>query len=210
MCGGHSAYPFGIIGMITRSGGGALTASDLGITVGWGHGGHGKPVMPGQGHITEREYTADEMAELEITAAALGESTKELIDRLGPPVDVWLNSIAYWRTVPKNAWEFLAGGYLVFKKWLSYREKEVMGRPITTEEAREATAIIRRITALLIMQPELDQNYREICQAAFAWPRPQPQPQPQQTATIAGDRPNSPLPIATRKSQARRRRTGTR
>ena len=58
---GKLKAPFGIIGMITRSGGGALTASDLGITVGWGHGGHGKPVMPGQGHITEREYTADEM-----------------------------------------------------------------------------------------------------------------------------------------------------
>jgi Type ISP C-terminal specificity domain len=87
-------------------------------------------------------------------------------------VDVWLNGTAYWRAVPKNVWEFIIGGYLVFKKWLSYREHEVLGRPITTAEAREATAIIRRLTAIIIMQPELDANYRAVSETAYAWPVP--------------------------------------
>ena len=169
---GNLNAPFAIIGAITRSGGGALSAAELDITVGWGHGGAGRPVMPGQGRVTERtEYSAQELAEIERAAVKLGETTKELVDRLGQPVDVWLNGVAYWRTVPKNVWEFIIGGYLVFKKWLSYRDHEILGRPITTAEAREASAIIRRLTALIIMQPELDENYRGTCASAFAWPR---------------------------------------
>ena len=160
--GGQLVAPFGAIGVISRDGGGALKANELDITVGWGHGGGGKPVMPGQGRVTERDaYTQQELAEI-TKAAALGEEPESLIERLGPPVDVWLNGTAYWRAVPKNVWEFIIGGYLVFKKWLSYREHEVLKRPITTAEAREATAIIRRLTAIIVMQPELDANYRAI------------------------------------------------
>jgi hypothetical protein len=169
---GQLNAPFSVIGAITKSGGGALSAAELDITVGWGHGGRGRPVMPGQGRITERtEYTAQELAEIERAAKSLGETTEELVERLGLPVDVWLNDLAYWRAVPKNVWEFIIGGYLVFKKWLSYREHEVVGRPITTAEAREATAIIRRLTALLIMQTELNENYRACSDTAFAWPQ---------------------------------------
>lgn len=171
--GGQLVAPYGAIGVISRDGGGALKANELDITVGWGHGGGGKPVMPGQGRVTERDaYTPLELDEIAKAAAALGEESEALIERLGPPVDVWLNGTAYWRAVPKNVWEFIIGGYLVFKKWLSYREHEVLGRPITTAEAREATAIIRRLTAIIIMQPELDANYRAISETAYAWPVP--------------------------------------
>lgn len=103
--------------------------------------------------MTERDaYTPLELDEIAKAAAARGEEPEALIERLGPPVDLWLNGRAYWRAVPKNVWEFIIGGYLVFKKWLSYREHEVLGRPITTAEAREATAVIRRLTAIIIMQ----------------------------------------------------------
>lgn len=167
---GQLAAPFSIIGNIAKLGGGPLLPAELNITVGWGHGGSGSPVMPGVGRVTERaEYSAAELAEIDRAAVALGETADDLVARLGPPVDVWLNDVAYWSAVPKNVWESIIGGYLVFKKWLSYRERDVLGRAITTAEAREATAIIRRLAALIVMQPQLDANYRAICDSAFAW-----------------------------------------
>jgi hypothetical protein len=35
----------------------------------------------------------------------------------------------------------------------------VLGREITKDEAREFTHIVRRIAALLLLEPELDKNY---------------------------------------------------
>ena len=37
-----------------------MTGDDFALTAGWGHYGSGDAVMPGQGRIVEREYTADE------------------------------------------------------------------------------------------------------------------------------------------------------
>ena len=88
--------------------------------------------MPSQGRLTERDaYTAEELAQIEAAAAARGEAAADLVARLGPPVDVWLNDVAQWRTVPRAVWEFRIGGYQVLKKWLSYREADVLGRPLT-------------------------------------------------------------------------------
>jgi hypothetical protein len=75
-------------------------------------------------------------------------------------VDVYLNDHAYWRAVPTAVWEFTIGGYQVFKKWLSYREMSVLGRAVTASEIREATQIVRRLTAVILLGPDLDANYR--------------------------------------------------
>ena len=61
------------------------------------------------------------------------------------------------------------GGYRVLKKWLSYREQGVLGRDLKPDEAREVTAIVRRISALLLLEPQLDANYAA-CIAATATP----------------------------------------
>jgi len=53
----------------------------------------------------------------------------------------------------------------VIKKWLSYREHDLLGRPLTPDEAREVTHMARRIAALILLQPALDQNY-EACKSA--------------------------------------------
>jgi hypothetical protein len=45
------------------------------------------------------------------------------------------------------------------KKWLSYREHELSGRPLTPDEAREVTHMARRLAALLLLAPALDANY---------------------------------------------------
>ncbi|MBX2999222.1 MAG: hypothetical protein KF893_11980 [Caldilineaceae bacterium] len=59
-------------------------------------------------------------------------------------------------------WEYTLGGYQVLKKWLSYREASVLGRPLKTAEVEEFTAIARRIAALLALAPNLDASYRRV------------------------------------------------
>ena len=36
--------------------------------------------------------------------------------------------------LPANVWNYKLGGYQVLKKWLSHREKKVMGRDLLPEE----------------------------------------------------------------------------
>jgi hypothetical protein len=52
------------------------------------------------------------------------------------------------------------GGYQVLKKWLSYRESALLGRPLTGEEAQDFTHHVRRIAAIIALHPELDEHYR--------------------------------------------------
>ncbi len=40
-----------------------------------------------------------------------------------------------------RVWDYTIGGYQVIKKWLSYREHKLLGRPLTTDEAREVINI---------------------------------------------------------------------
>lgn len=66
----------------------------------------------------------------------------------------------------------LRNGFLFFlyiKKWLSYRAKAVVGRDITKDEAREFTRIVRRIGALLLLEPKLDKNYAAIKANCYSW-----------------------------------------
>jgi hypothetical protein len=67
-------------------------------------------------------------------------------------------------------WTYTIGGYQVIKKWLSYRERDVLGRPLTIEEVREITGTARRVAAILLLEPRLDANYRAISEACYPWP----------------------------------------
>jgi hypothetical protein len=51
------------------------------------------------------------------------------------------------------------GGYQVVKKWLSYREKALMGRDLRLDEALYVTDLIRRLAALVALQSALDASY---------------------------------------------------
>ena len=84
--------------------------------------------------------------------------------------DVYLNDIAFWLNVPAKVWAYTLGGYQVMKKWLSYREKALLGRALTIDEVTEVTQMARRIAALLLLQPALDANYRAVKEAAYPWP----------------------------------------
>ena len=45
----------------------------------------------------------------------------------------------------------MIGGYQAVKKRLSYREEDILGRPLTKDEAREVTAMVRRLTVLILL-----------------------------------------------------------
>lgn len=143
------------VAVIEKAGGGQLTEADLALTAGWGHGGKGGVTMPGRGKLAERKPKAAE------AHPVWGDAT----------ADVYLNDGAYWRHVPKPVWDYTIGGYQVMKKWLSYREQSVLGRALTMEEAEYVTEMARRIAALILLQPELDANYRRVKADVYPWPK---------------------------------------
>ncbi len=96
-----------------------MSGGDFALTAGWGHFGSGQAVMPGQGRVVQRPYTSEERQALSHAEGVLGETT----------CDIHINNRAYWCNVPATVWEYKLGGYQVLKKWLSYRERPVLGRP---------------------------------------------------------------------------------
>ena len=123
-----------------------MTGDDFALTAGWGHFGQGEAVMPGQGRVVERPYTPEERAALGAAAATLGETT----------FDIHLNDRAYWRNVPAAVWGYKLGGYQVLKKWLSYRERGVLGRALKAEEVAYFADTARRVAALLGVTGQID------------------------------------------------------
>ena len=150
------------IANVSRVGGRQLGADELEVTAGWGHAGQGGVTMPGRGRLAERAYTPEERGALGEAAALLGEHT----------CDVYLSGVAYWRNVPERVWQYTIGGYQVMKKWLSYRERALLGRALTLEEVREVSNMARRIAAILLLEPALDESYRAVTAATYEWPRP--------------------------------------
>ena len=116
-----------------------MAGDDFALTAGWGHYGTGDAVMPGQGRVVERDYTADERAALGDAISVLGQTT----------FDIYLNGNAYWRNVPAAVWRYKLGGYQVLKKWLSYRERPVLDRALVPEEVLYFAEVARRIGAIL-------------------------------------------------------------
>lgn len=160
------------LGVITRTDGGALhpESGDLRVSAGWGHAGKEGVTMPGKGKSTARDYTEAEQKALTAGAAALGLTDAQVTACLGPATrDVSLNGVAYWQNVPAQVWDYTIGGYQVLKKWLSYREAALLGRALTVEEAREVTAMVRRLAALRLLEPALDANYNTVQAVPFSW-----------------------------------------
>ena len=118
-----------------------MAGDDFALTAGWGHYGTGDAVMPGQGRVVERDYTTDERTALGDTIGVLGQTT----------FDIYLNGNAYWRNVPAAVWRYKLGGYQVLKKWLSYRERPILGRALMTEEVLYFAEVARRIGAILVV-----------------------------------------------------------
>lgn len=152
---------FRTIARPSREDGGSLNpgAGDLRVTAGWGYR-QSRTVMAGQGKAFERQYTAEERAAIEQGADALGIPVEQALARLGETTfDLYLNEVAYWANVPSKVWSYTMGGYPVIKKWLSYREEEILGRSLSVDEVRQARDIARRVAGLLLLEQQLDENY---------------------------------------------------
>lgn len=134
------------IASVARLDGQPLAVADFALTAGWGSAGQGGATMPGRGRVENRATSAAE------TAGGFGPTTR----------DVYLNAQACWRHVPPEVWNYTLGGYQVLKKWLSYRERSVLGRALTLDEVKSFTAIARRIAALLSLRERLDANYQTV------------------------------------------------
>ncbi|HEY3763471.1 MAG TPA: type ISP restriction/modification enzyme [Verrucomicrobiae bacterium] len=132
------------------------STKNLSLTAGWGHAGKEGVTMPGKGKLVTK-----------------------ILD-VGPDYklpwfefhDVYLNESTCWKDIPAEVWDYTIGGYQVIKKWLSYREHELLGRALTPDEAREVTHMARRIAALILLQPELDKNYQTVKSATVPLTRP--------------------------------------
>jgi hypothetical protein len=149
------------------------STSNLSLTAGWGHRGKGGVTMPGKGKLETRAYTAEEAEALDGRDAATGRADgpgRSHLDLLGQAThDVFLNDSACWRNVPEKVWDYTIGGYQVIKKWLSYREYDLLGRALTPDEAREVSHMARRIAAVILLQPELDANYQRVKANTYDW-----------------------------------------
>lgn len=96
-------------------------AQDFALTAGWGYVIPPSTVMPNNGEIDRRAYTPEEETALPDGA----------VERWGAEtLDLYLNERARWTNVPARVWDYTLGGYPVVKKWLSYREEDVLGRDL--------------------------------------------------------------------------------
>lgn len=144
------------------------------VTAGWGYSQRRENgtrlVMPGGGNATERAWTETERNALSQIAARHDLDLETLLCLIGErAVDVHINDDAEWVGVPVKVWDYTLGGYQVLKKWLSYRESEVLGRALTGEEAMHFTKTARRITEILCMGPALDATHALARDCAVSW-----------------------------------------
>jgi hypothetical protein len=112
--------------------------------------------MPGRGRVETRRAEPGELD------PRFGDKT----------LDVYLNARALWKNIPEPVWNYTLGGYQVIKKWLSYREKSLLGRALNLDEVKETAAIARRIAALVLLRDRLDANRRAVAVETWDWPDP--------------------------------------
>lgn len=155
-----------VLGVPARGNGKDLSGDDFALTAGWGYRQTGA-VMPGGGETQVRDYTPNETRALAAGSGPLRMTPGRILDLLGEKTrNVHLNADAFWANVPERVWAYKLGGYQVIKKWLSYRERDVLGRPLRLEEVQEVTDMIRRIAAILLLSDALDANYRTVRDSA--------------------------------------------
>ncbi len=131
-------------------------------------------VMPREGELITRPWTDIEVQRLSTLGVAQspkGPDLEAVVALLGDTcVDVFLNGGSCWAAVPAKVWDHTLGGYQVLKKWLSYREFTLLGRPLSAEESDDFAQVVRRITAILLLSAALNASYQAILSTAVGLP----------------------------------------
>ena len=149
--------------------GAAQEIENLTIDVGWGL--RRKDIVTGgKGRIRIRDWDCNERKALPQLLDAFGLELERGLELLGPAVDIYLNETNYWKGVPEKVWQCQIGDYRVIKKWLSYREGNVLGRPLEPPEARVVSDIVHRLMALILMTDRLNANYVACRETPYQWP----------------------------------------
>lgn len=148
--------------------------SNYQVTAGWGSTQRKENgtrlIMPGAGIATERDWTEAELQALSLLAGRHELSLPALLDVIGArAVDVQMSDAAGWRAVPSKVWAYTAGGYPALKKWLSYRETAILGRPLRGDEVLHFAQTVRRITEILAMGPALNASHDAARAEAVIW-----------------------------------------
>jgi hypothetical protein len=161
------------IAVVSRVGTGNLDPNtDFALTANWGYAGQNGVTMPAKGKVVDRDYLPEEIPPSPPSKGG-NQPTDEVSllkgDLGGSTHDIYLNDIAYWKNIPDRVWHYTIGGYQVIKKWLSYRELDLLGRSLKPEEVLEVTNMARRIAAILLLEPELDANYQTVKQSTYQW-----------------------------------------
>lgn len=147
------------------------SAGDFDLRARWGYASTNGIVMGGPGRLVRREYTAEEVTAIGDGVAALGLPLDQALDQLGRATcDIYLNDRVYWRNIPGRVWDFTIGGYQVMKKWLSYRERDLLGRALTIEEVRHVIGMARRLASVRLLESALDANYAAVTADTYPWP----------------------------------------
>jgi hypothetical protein len=147
--------------------------------IGWGHAQVGRTggtiMMPRPGTIVSRSWDAPEMDALTALGKRHGIEIETVLGVLGKTAcDVYLNDSTFWRGVPEPVWSYALGGYPVLKKWLSYRETEILGRPLHSQEVRYFAEVVRRLTEVLACGPALDAAHVAARAVAVKWEEGRP------------------------------------
>ena len=131
------------IAVPTTTDGGNMAGDDFAVSVGWGHFGTGEAVMPGHGRVVGRDYTDNERTAL---GGRHPDAGRYHLRRV-PERPCLLAQCSFRRLE-------LPPGRLL-KKWLSYRERKVLDRPLLPEEVQHFTDTARRIAAILQLSNNL-------------------------------------------------------
>jgi hypothetical protein len=171
--GGKMRSELASLGVIAKVSAGVLSDSDLAMTCGWGstqNSGGGTIVMPGRGLLKNRDYSPAELENLDKDAKYHGLDRATALSLIGAKTfDVFLNTDVCWKNVPELVWNYLLGGHQPLKKWLSYREKDILGRALFVDEASYFSEMVRRITTILLLSKKLDANYDACKSNAIEW-----------------------------------------
>ena len=101
----------------------------------------------------ERIYNGDELRAL---ADLGGDATLSILGHR--TFDVHLNERALWRNVPAKVWSYAHAGVPLLRAWLRDRRASALGRALTREEVAHFSGAVRRIVALLLLQPALERS----------------------------------------------------